>query len=300
MPKILVVDDNEQLSSMLKDVLESWGHTALIATEGRSCLETARLEQPDIILLDIMLPGLSGYEVCSELKQNARTQSIAVIMMTALEDLESRIHGYKVGADNFLIKPINYNEIKAIIQKLLKDKMHRDTLEDSCNVAKTLQTFEQLLLNRPTNINAPNMVYCCKLLESLNWDPSTAKKAKIALMLPSPLEVAEKTGLTSEQIIGLTDNLNMGHWLKPMLRFLYAPVENSGEFRSELERQNCLKAAELALIVNRYTTLLKEKQDRDLTFSILKRESVANQYNKEVLKHLEEILRAEQILESIQ
>ena len=102
MPKILVVDDNEQLSSMLKDVLESWGYTAMIATEGRSCLEIARLEQPDIILLDIMLPGLSGYEVCSELKRDSRTCSIAVIMMTALEDLESRIHGYKVGADNFL------------------------------------------------------------------------------------------------------------------------------------------------------------------------------------------------------
>ena len=75
MPKILVVDDNEQLSSMLKDVLESWGYTALTATEGRSCLEIARQEQPDIILLDIMLPGLSGYEVCSELKRDGRTHS---------------------------------------------------------------------------------------------------------------------------------------------------------------------------------------------------------------------------------
>ena len=139
MPKILVVDDNEQLSSMLKDVLESWGYTALTATEGRSCLEIARQEQPDIILLDIMLPGLSGYEVCSELKRDGRTHSIAVIMMTALEDLESRIHGYKVGADNFLVKPINYNEVKAIIQKLLKEKLYEDTLEESCNVAKAFR-----------------------------------------------------------------------------------------------------------------------------------------------------------------
>lgn len=300
MPKILVVDDNEQLSSMLKDVLESWGYTALIATEGRSCLATAQREHPDIVLLDIMLPGLSGYEVCSELKRNAETQSIAVIMMTALEDIESRIHGYKVGADNFLVKPINYNEVKAIIQKLLKDKMYHDMLEESCSVAKTLQTFEQLLLGQPTNINAPNMVYSKKLLESLNWDEATVKKARIALMLPSPMEVAEKTHLSVEQIISLTDNLNMGRWLKPMLRFLNAPVDNNAEFRTELERQNCLKAAELALIVNRYTTLLKEKQNRELTFSILKRESVENHYNKEILKHLEEILRAEQILESIQ
>ena len=300
MPKILVVDDNEQLSSMLKDVLESWGYTALIATEGRSCLATARREHPDIVLLDIMLPGLSGYEVCSELKRNAGTQSIAVIMMTALEDMESRIHGYKVGADNFLVKPINYNEVKAIIQKLLKDKMYHDMLEESCSVAKTLQTFEQLLLGKPTNINAPNMVYSKKLLESLNWDEATVKKARMALMFPSPVEVAEKTHLSVEQIISLTDNLNMGRWLKPMLRFLNAPVDNNAEFRTELEKQNCLKAAELALIVNRYTTLLKEKQNRELTFSILKRESAENHYNKEILKHLEEILRAEQILESIQ
>ena len=299
MSKILVVDDNEQLSSMLKDVLESWGYTALIATEGRSCLEIARLEQPDIILLDIMLPGLSGYEVCSELKRDSRTCSIAVIMMTALEDMESRIHGYKVGADNFLVKPINYNEVKAIIEKLLKDKLYQDTLEESCNVAKAFQHFGQLLLGQPTNINAPNMVYCNKLLESLNWDGAMAKKARIALMFPNPAELAKKTKLTVEQVISLPERLHMGRWLEPMLRFLNAPVDDNDEFRSELERQNCLKAAELALIVNRYTTLLKEKQDRELTFSILKRESVANHYNREVLKQLEEILRAEQILESI-
>lgn len=102
-----------------------------------------------------------------------------------------------------------------------------------------------------------------------------------------------------EQVISLTDGLYMGRWLQPVLRFLNAPVDNNEAFRPELERQNCLKAAELALIVNRYTSLLKEKQDRELTFSILKRESTVNHYNREVLKQLEEILRAEQILENI-
>ena len=227
MPKILVVDDNEQLSSMLKDVLESWGYTALTATEGRSCLEIARQEQPDIILLDIMLPGLSGYEVCSELKRDGRTHSIAVIMMTALEDMESRIHGYKVGADNFLVKPINYNEVKAIIQKLLKEKLYEDTLEESCNVAKAFWRFGQLLLGQPTNINAPNMVYCNKLLESLNWDWAMAQKARIAVMFPSPVELAKKTNLTVEQVISLTDGLYLSRWLQPMLRFLNAPVDDN-------------------------------------------------------------------------
>ena len=199
----------------------------------------------------------------------------------------------------FLVKPINYNEVKAIIQKLLKEKLYEDTLEESCNVAKAFRRFGQLLLGQPVNINAPNMVYCNKLLESLNWDWAMAKKARIAVMFPSPAELAEKTGLSVEQIISLTDGLYLGRWLQPVLRFLNAPVDDNEAFRAELERQDCLKAAELALIVNRYTALLKEKQDRELTFSILKRESAVNHYNKEVLKQLEEILRAEQILESI-
>ena len=200
---------------------------------------------------------------------------------------------------NCAVKPINYNEVKAIIQKLLKEKLYEDTLEESCNVAKAFRRFGQLLLGQPTNINAPNMVYCNKLLESLNWDWAMAQKARIAVMFPSPAELAKRTNLTVEQVISLTDGLYMGHWLQPVLRFLNAPVDNNEAFRPELERQNCLKAAELALIVNRYTSLLKEKQDRELTFSILKRESTVNHYNREVLKQLEEILRAEQILENI-
>lgn len=81
---------------MLKDVLESWDYTVLLSEDGFSCLDLARKEKPDIILLDIMLRGLSGYEVCSELKKDPCTQETAVILMTALSDVQSRIHGYGV------------------------------------------------------------------------------------------------------------------------------------------------------------------------------------------------------------
>ena len=158
---------------------------------------------------------------------------------------------------------------------------------------------EDRKLDRPViRVSNPKQAFA-ELLESLNWDWAMAQKARIAVMFPSPGELAKRTNLTVEQVISLTDGLYMGHWLQPVLRFLNAPVDNNEAFRPELERQNCLKAAELALIVNRYTSLLKEKQDRELTFSILKRESTVNHYNREVLKQLEEILRAEQILENI-
>lgn len=298
-PVILVVDDNEKLSSMLKDVMESWGYTVLVDADGHSCLETAINRQPDVIMLDIMLPGLSGYEVCSELKGNLRTQFIPVIMFTALEDMESRIHGYRVGADNFLVKPINYNEVKAIIQKSLADKLYRDKLEKDLDVVTTLQAFSRLLTGKPANGNTLSMTYCNKLAESLNWDTAMADKARITLLFPSPAEIAKRTGLTPDHIISLAGNLRMGSWLKPVLRFLNTPVNDREKLRSELKDKNCLQIAELAQLVIRYIELFEEKPDREKSLAVLKEESAANRYNQEILKRLEEILRAEQILENI-
>ena len=152
-PVVLVVEDNEKLNSMLKDVLESWGYAVLTETDGHSGLETAQSRLPDVIMLDIMLPGMSGYEVCSVLKGDIRTQSVTVIMFTALEDLESRIYGYNVGADNFLVKPVNYNEVKAIIQKSLADKLYRDTLENGLDVVGV--TTKLIYMLTLTSISPP-------------------------------------------------------------------------------------------------------------------------------------------------
>ena len=297
---ILVADDNEQLSSMLKDVLESWGYSVRTTTEGYSCLEIARQERPDLILLDIMLPGMSGYEVCDALKQDSRTRSIAVVMLTALEDIESRIHGYKVGADNYLVKPIKYNEVKAIIQNLLATKQYQDTLEECGNVAKTLQDFTEMLAAESAGLDMSRMEYCNKLLESLGWDATKAEQARIALMFTSSAELAKRTNISAEQFIALTDNLRMGYWLKPMLQFLNAPSNHNKEFRSILENRNCLEAAEMVQIINRYTDLLKTKKDSETALVILKQEAEKNRYNREVLKQMEEILKAGQILEHIQ
>ena len=128
MAKILVVDDNEQLRDLLKDVVESWGYEVLEASQGRSCLALAQKERPNIILLDVMLPGLSGYEVCQSLKEDPSTHDISIIMVSALTDVEDRIHGFKVGADNFLVKPINYEELRAIVTKHLNEQQYQATL----------------------------------------------------------------------------------------------------------------------------------------------------------------------------
>lgn len=83
---------------MFKDFVERWGYETVTAQQGKDAISLAERYLPDIILLDVMLPGMSGYEVCRELKENTKTQHIPVVMITVLNDIADRIHGYKIGS----------------------------------------------------------------------------------------------------------------------------------------------------------------------------------------------------------
>lgn len=108
MKTVLIVDDNIKNLDLFKDFVESWGYETVTAQQGKDAISLAERYLPDIILLDVMLPGMSGYEVCRELKENTKTQHIPVVMITVLNDIADRIHGYKIGADQFLVKPVDY------------------------------------------------------------------------------------------------------------------------------------------------------------------------------------------------
>ncbi|MEZ5998358.1 MAG: PleD family two-component system response regulator [Hyphomonas sp.] len=105
--RILVVDDIEANRRVLKAKLEAQYYSVLEAENGRQALDMALTEQPDIILLDVMMPGMDGYEVCERLKANPATSFIPVVMVTALSDAEDRVRGLQVGAEDFLSKPVD-------------------------------------------------------------------------------------------------------------------------------------------------------------------------------------------------
>ncbi|RME98325.1 MAG: response regulator, partial [Alphaproteobacteria bacterium] len=105
--RILVVDDIEANRRLLQAKLEAQYFTVIQAENGPQALEVARSEQPDIILLDVMMPGMDGYEVCRRLKDDAATAYIPVVMVTALSDAEDRVRGLDAGAEDFLTKPVD-------------------------------------------------------------------------------------------------------------------------------------------------------------------------------------------------
>ena len=113
---ILIVDDNPTNLSVIVDYLESFSLTVLVSQDGESSLKRAKYAQPSLILMDILMTGIDGYETCHRLKNEPETQDIPVIFMTALSSIEDKVKGFDVGAVDFIIKPIQPEEVLARIK----------------------------------------------------------------------------------------------------------------------------------------------------------------------------------------
>lgn len=128
--RVLIVDDEENNRKLLALLLTNYGYAFDTAKNGMEALQKTREFSPDLILLDIMMPGMSGYEVCRRLKEDPSTQHIPVVMVTALDDEESRIKGLEASANDFLSKPVNNAELMVRARNLLKVKEFEDFLSD--------------------------------------------------------------------------------------------------------------------------------------------------------------------------
>src|SRR5881296_2281515 len=128
--KILVVDDTPQNVKLLADLLAVKGYAVATAASGAQALEKIETEQPDLVLLDVVMPEMSGYEVCRKIRGNPVTVTLPVVMVTALDPEQERVKGIEAGADEFLTKPINQPELLARVKSLLRIKLLHDELAE--------------------------------------------------------------------------------------------------------------------------------------------------------------------------
>ena len=118
--RILIADDNEQNRELLEAYLVDEGHEIIMSQDGQETVEKAVAELPDLILLDIMMPKMSGYEVCQQLRSREETERIPILMVTALRDSSDIEKAVTAGADDFLAKPVNRLELKTRVRSLLR------------------------------------------------------------------------------------------------------------------------------------------------------------------------------------
>ncbi len=131
MSKILVADDSPDNIELIRDIVGVLGHDVITAMDGPAALESARAEMPDLAILDVNMPGMTGFEVCAALKSDTQTSSIPVIMLTALSDVQNRVEGLSVGADDYLTKPYSPRELIARVNARLRVKAETDDLRQT-------------------------------------------------------------------------------------------------------------------------------------------------------------------------
>ena len=124
--RILVVDDTPQNVKLLSDLLAARGYEVTTASSGEQALQSIAQQPPDLVLLDIMMPGISGYEVCRKIRENPATALLPVVLATSLDPNQERVKGIEAGADDFLSKPVNQAEMFARVKSLLRIKGLQD------------------------------------------------------------------------------------------------------------------------------------------------------------------------------
>jgi putative two-component system response regulator len=146
---VLVVDDEPAGRETVESILEGDDYQLLMASNGMEALEIVRDSQPDLVLLDVMMPGMTGFEVCRRIRSDVKMAEIPIIMLTALEDRKSLLAGIEAGADDYLTKPVDRYELRARLAGIMRLNRYRKLLVERTNIEKA---HEQLLSAYETTI----------------------------------------------------------------------------------------------------------------------------------------------------
>ena len=298
--RILVVDDIEANRRLLQAKLEAQYFTVLHAENGQQALGLARGERPDIILLDVMMPGMDGYEVCQRLKADPRTSHIPVVMVTALSDSEDRIRGLEVGAEDFLTKPVADFALMSRVGALMRYNAVASELRQrqaSGLKAGAVDAISEEELNRPArafiiddNPRTSNRVAsmlreaghaATTLLEAGDMSNlsemgvdililSTSSKAFDALKLCAHFRMTEATRSISMLLVcDQSDHAKAGRGLE---------IGANDVIFSPVDRQELLARVRTQARRSRYIDILRKRVDRGLELSVI--DQLTGLYNR--------------------
>ena len=199
-PVVLVVDDEELNLRLLDALLKPQGYQVFTARDGEEAIGMVHEVKPDIILLDIMMPRMNGFEVARKLREDPETKIIPIVMVTALQDVEDRVQALEAGADDFLTKPVDRTEMRARVKSLLKVKAYNDHMKNyqqelEAEVAQRTELL-QLAYERITKSSLETIVRLSRAAEYKDEDTG----AHIVRMSNYSALLAERLGLNDATV----------------------------------------------------------------------------------------------------
>lgn len=287
MEKVLVVDDNPHNCELMTDLLTNWGYEVYTVGQGMEAIAFARRDFPDIILLDIMLPGMNGFEVCHEIKTNPQTCDIPVIMLTVLNEVDDRIRGLKVGADYFMSKPFNYQELKFRLAALLQLKQRIDCMEEGQAVVDAFLAMMKLKDQQLYMHTCLVKEYCDKVSRVLLLSEKQHQRLIWAACLHDIGRLIDCSATHPKTGREVLSHLKMGSYVADLtLRHHDSPPWTIIDL-------------EILATVDQFVILLDSFPDKHICIEYLRKSNNQSITNARVLDALEQVLRDEQFLEKV-
>jgi putative two-component system response regulator len=269
--RILIVDDEPQNREVLGRQMVRLGYTVLTAHDGESALECVWRDHPDLVLLDVNMPGMDGFEVCALIKADPATRLVPVVLVTTLSESEDRIRGIEAGADDFITKPPVLAELEARVRSLTRLKRYTDELDSAESVilslgltieardpytnghCQRLATYSSLLGDR-FGLNTEQLV-------ALNRGAFLHDVGKIAvpdavLLKPGRLTDEERSVMQQHTVVGdkLCSELRLLEQVRPIVRHHHERPDGSG-YPDHLEGEAIPLLARILSVVDVYDAL---------------------------------------------
>lgn len=294
MDKILLACNSEDEGRALEKVITGFSdYQVITATEGTTALTKAYTEHPTVIVLDVVLAGINGFEICRELKENPLTKDLPVVLMYTWADVSDRIHAYNVGADILLTKPLVAKEVEAVLAKSVRRKVYISAKEH----VKALGDFmAELIIHGkactiiPTYVLGREKDYCLKLAKHYNLSDVEARRLQIAINVQDWYEFLQQKA-PGQEVVDSFKKLQLAQWLVPIL-----------DSKNKSVQEYALTSTEkiFSTVVAYGRIYLETHNNAHDSLIILHRRALAGKYDLDVVATIESIVRAESILAKLE
>jgi putative two-component system response regulator len=302
---VLVVDDSPTNVALLKELLARDGHTVLTAADGIEALAIVERERPEVVLSDVVMPGLNGHELCRAIKANLATRLTPVVLVTSLHGREERLKGINAGADEFLIKPVDPPEVCARVRSLMRLKRYTDELDSAeaviMSLARTVEARDPCTEGHCQRLSKLGAALGTRLglgaedISALTrggvlHDLGKIGIADAVLLKPGILTAAEFEQMKQHTLIGdhLCSELRCLQAVRPIVRHHHERLDGSG-YPDGLRGSAVPLLAQIIGVVDVYDALVSERPyhwpiDSDRALEVLRKQAAMGWRDGELVR----------------